>query len=100
MPDETDERQPGLGGRDLVELWFDDDAEAIGQGREDSLHFSDESDLEADDGIWFSDEAESLRAASPLLEYLEDTWDSSQSTLDVRLTGYTDTRIAADSPCS
>lgn len=83
LDDERQSSPAGLGDPDRVELWLDDtDTDTIGEGQEDSLRFSDESDL--DDDIWVSDKAESVRATSPLLEYLDDHWDSSQSTLDVR----------------
>ena len=79
-----------LGGRDRVELYFDDyDAEGITESPRDSLHLVHKSDL--DDGdIWFSDEVESIRTTSPLLEYADDDWAWSQSTTVVWRSPLTD----------
>ena len=72
----------GQGARELVQLLFDEDADTMGGSQDRDVLFGGDSDLD-DVDLWVSDEAESFRAISPLLDVVDDTWGSSQSTLDV-----------------
>ncbi|RDX53358.1 hypothetical protein OH76DRAFT_1215253 [Lentinus brumalis] len=79
--------------RDRVDLRFDEDADTMGGSQDPDDLFGVDTELD-DFDLWVSDEAESVRAISPQLQDIDDSWGSSQSTLDVCvLSSWTDSLI-------